>query len=365
MAPRVAVLYSGRFFGKLAASWIANHMRHLIMPLNASIFVVAEPSSYCYLSKASRAAYNSRAALNRARRNASTGNISKASAAADLHFLAAQLFEVDVRDAFQPWNDVHAFLLPSENVAHGYFPHELGFSYRNAARRAYQQTSPFFFKMIERWYRQFHHVAAADTLRRNHGPHDVVIRARIDAVFPHAIRLPATIGPKHVFAVKQYKYYNPNDPKESGAGVVWTRTNDSEGQEPSCAALPTSNISNTSSHTHPDEHTPCAPFWTDWFYAGTMEAMSAAFQSMIDPRQLKLYSDVNARCGGLCPEEQTVLQLQAQSITVRALPWKLCIVRNLNGSQSPDPLVGGATTCSSSTHARGHSVAKVKPGCEF
>jgi hypothetical protein len=39
---RTAILYSGRFYGELTPSWIDHHLESLIVPNNASVFVVAD-----------------------------------------------------------------------------------------------------------------------------------------------------------------------------------------------------------------------------------------------------------------------------------------------------------------------------------
>ena len=44
----VAVLYSGRFYGALTpASWVQDHLDHLIVPNRAAVFVVVDPLNVC------------------------------------------------------------------------------------------------------------------------------------------------------------------------------------------------------------------------------------------------------------------------------------------------------------------------------
>eukprot|EP00966_Prymnesium_polylepis_P227688 5269212-Prymnesium_polylepis.1 len=104
MPLRTAVLYSGRFYGDLTpALWISNHVEHLLMPYNASVFVVAEPSSWCHVKnlKQARHLHNP------------SHRLHNASAANEL----SALFEVEVRRMFAPyWSDVHAALLPDEDT---------------------------------------------------------------------------------------------------------------------------------------------------------------------------------------------------------------------------------------------------------
>ena len=168
MPLKTALLYSGRFYGGLTPEWIKNHVEHLVVPFNASVFVVAEPSSWCAVQNRpyARALHNS----------------------SSIDALGV-LFEAQVKSAFAPyWDDVHARLLPDEDVQTlRWYPSTLPSLVKAAIARAHDaksrqkvKLSPFYHMMLRRWYRQAAHIAAAELLRRQHGPHDLIIRARID-----------------------------------------------------------------------------------------------------------------------------------------------------------------------------------------
>ena len=89
----------------------------------------------------------------------------------------------------------------------------------------------------------------------------------------------------------------------------------------------------------------CTLYWTDWLYAGSEAAMSAAFMRMVDPRQLMVFADRAFRCDGLCPEEQMVLQLRAQGMDVEALSWTLCLNKIPFRPTRIAPLIPRSETC--------------------
>ena len=53
--PRIALLYSGRWFGSgnqeigwaVTKRWVENHLTHVIQPNNASVFMVVSSSNWC------------------------------------------------------------------------------------------------------------------------------------------------------------------------------------------------------------------------------------------------------------------------------------------------------------------------------
>lgn len=94
-ACRCSLLYSGRFFGGLTPDWIYDHLQHLIVPTNASVYVVADTQNWCHAPPKARELLEGRT-----RRG----------------FLAASaIFEAEVRAAFHQWHDVHAQLLPDDH----------------------------------------------------------------------------------------------------------------------------------------------------------------------------------------------------------------------------------------------------------
>ena len=53
---RVAVLYTGRFLGTATAEWVDNHLRHLIVPHDATVIFAITSANWCDASDAARAA---------------------------------------------------------------------------------------------------------------------------------------------------------------------------------------------------------------------------------------------------------------------------------------------------------------------
>eukprot|EP00966_Prymnesium_polylepis_P285746 6600680-Prymnesium_polylepis.1 len=66
---------------------------------------------------------------------------------------------------------------------------------------------------------------------------------------------------------------------------------------------------------------------------------------MVDRERLKVFSDRRYRCDGVCPEEQVILQLRAQSLEVVVLPWSLCMKRLLAGTPIATLLSPRPETC--------------------
>ena len=342
LSPRVAVLYSGRFIGDFAPAWIENHMRHLIEPLHASVFVVAEPSSWCHATSQTRGWYENATVEMKTRQFPPD---SAAFHALDKHFKAA------VRAAFPRWSDVHAMLLPFPISEASQYPHSLRGLFNNASIKLDMKVSPFLFKMVQHWYRQFSHVVSAERLRRRHGPHDVIIRARMDTMFAATSRLP-TVQPTDVFGVQQYRLFVVGQRHNTtfAESTYSANLNRSElgDATPACARSPETSAAKLARAPLPTGRsappTGCAPFWTDWFFVAGSVAMDA-FVDMVDPNGLQVHSDPGLRCGGMCQEEQTILQLEARlNLSVRALPWTMCLMKS-HGMTPTSPLIQRATTC--------------------
>lgn len=104
--PRVAVLYSGRWFGtRVPAPWIDNAMSNLVRPNNATVFVAFTVENLCDVGKDVQAA---------AAAAARGGHSSRASLEA--------LLQRDVRSTFGGWPHVVSVLwLPDDHVngSHG------------------------------------------------------------------------------------------------------------------------------------------------------------------------------------------------------------------------------------------------------
>lgn len=98
-AARVAILYSGRWFGQgtsigwaTTMQWAQNHLEHVIKPNNASIYLVASSSNWCGPS--------------------SEAQQSQGSSSNDA------ILQRETRAAFRGWPDLHAALIPAqEDVA--------------------------------------------------------------------------------------------------------------------------------------------------------------------------------------------------------------------------------------------------------
>mmetsp|Transcript_12939 Transcript_12939/g.29529 ORF Transcript_12939/g.29529 Transcript_12939/m.29529 type:complete len:207 (-) Transcript_12939:86-706(-) len=195
--------------------------------------------------------------------------------------------------------------------------------------------------MLRRWYRQAAHIAAAELLRRQHGPHDLIIRARIDTTFAYTEHLPIErLSPRRIFAAQIFKYHPPESPRDSQQTVV-LNASDLGVRPPACMAHSVSTMPVSSQ----GQMRSCTLYWTDWLYAGSEAAMSAAFMRMVDPRQLMVFADRAFRCDGLCPEEQMVLQLRAQGMDVEALSWTLCLNKIPFRPTRIAPLIPRSETC--------------------
>ena len=163
---RVAAIYAGRWWGASASSHIADdHLANFIRPNNVHVFVVTDPPSWCAASAETRAAYRA-------------GDI----AAAQVEFVR------QVTDAFRGWPKLHAALVPAEDREQ---PHEYG----RASMRAADAVLPVgqgrarAAIYMHRWYMQYEHVARAELFRRAFGPHDVIVRLRLDV----KLNLPLTL----------------------------------------------------------------------------------------------------------------------------------------------------------------------------
>eukprot|EP00316_Scyphosphaera_apsteinii_P017124 CAMPEP_0119322174 /NCGR_PEP_ID=MMETSP1333-20130426/57467_1 /TAXON_ID=418940 /ORGANISM="Scyphosphaera apsteinii, Strain RCC1455" /LENGTH=185 /DNA_ID=CAMNT_0007329333 /DNA_START=115 /DNA_END=669 /DNA_ORIENTATION=+ len=158
MIPRVAVLYSGRFYGNLTPGWMQNHYENLIIPNNASVFVVADLLNICD-------AYG----LTVSAINMSSGTITAN---------AQRAFLEDARSVFFGWPYVYVRLLerdPPSNI--------LQRTIKTLETLKLNMTLKHFMRMgslLRTWQRQFEHFAQADDLCRQFGPFDVIVRARAD-----------------------------------------------------------------------------------------------------------------------------------------------------------------------------------------
>ena len=362
--PRVAVLYSGRWFGsgnkeigwKTTLLWAANHLRHLIQPNNASVFIVASPSNWCGPPADARGA-------------------SKSS--------AEELFHAEVREAFDGWHDIHTALIPHEEgtpVDGAYAATAMNGLKAQLKSQDIEDHKHYGFvtAMMRNWRWQFMHFQRVEALRRVHGPHDWLVRVRLDVQFvdplhirgfppsddsgasatakplvvptakpevnrdddwehrheklkdtaaPHADAQPIVhtlyaagfhaIQPSVLTKEDDVKIIQCKDerPTERSAGRVgsWTREQLGLGQVPSCAAARRRARQNATSSA--EQHASGAGglvwHWRDWLFVGSPEAM-APLARMAD--RFVLVTANATRCFGLCQEEQTLLQLLQQGV---------------------------------------------------
>lgn len=186
--PRVAVLYSGRWLGASAShEMVANHMEHLILPSAATVFVVVDPLNWCDAGSAAHVAFT---------RQPTDVVALEAALCADVD-AAFRAGAAATRSAGSAWR-VHCTYAESELERDAAAYGRAGFD--EAAR--YGVRSAHVGAMLRVWWEQFTHVARAELLRRAHGPHDIVVRARLDVAFGALVRPAALqLSPRVVYAL--------------------------------------------------------------------------------------------------------------------------------------------------------------------
>ena len=152
--PRLAVLYSGRLFAP-EQTWAANHLENIIRPNDASVFVAVDPTNWCATSEVVREAY-------------ARGDDATVDAA----------FQAQVRAVFQGWPKLHALLTGSEDPGTPHLYGGMGFELwrRQGEAKASGRVGTF----LHKWFMQFDHYARAEGLRQAFGPHELVLRMRLD-----------------------------------------------------------------------------------------------------------------------------------------------------------------------------------------
>jgi hypothetical protein len=152
----LAILYSGRWFGRAGEHFVANHRTHLIAPAVAAgaevgVFLIASPDQWC-----------------------------SASGDDDERTLANE-----VQAMFGSSVTAHVNLVPEPDAVDS-----RGSGLVSAAQQAAMRgggkgghASAFKINELMRYLRQFGNVARAEELRRRHGPHDVVLKARLDVLY--------------------------------------------------------------------------------------------------------------------------------------------------------------------------------------
>jgi hypothetical protein len=315
---RVTVLYSGRFLGDMTPELTQNQLRHLILPNNASVFVVADAQNWCHATVEAQAAL-------------ATGR-------PDGFARASRVFTQQVRSAFHGWDDVHAVLLPevhtlpselcSKAQAFGrdeewwklpkhcrIWPHveRSVFMYqRGRANRAMAaenlpvkaEVRPQHAYLMIRWYLQMDHYARAEDFRRALGPHDVVVRTRLDALLDQPLHFS---DPRFGLA----RQSRPASPDERSAvfAAAFRAVNADGYAHRSCRRDDPKGIG--LGH--------CDLFFHDWLYFGAPHSMSA----LASVSRNELMHNSSMRCKGWCQEEQTRLQLQRAGVRLTPLPLEV------------------------------------------
>ena len=314
--PAVAVLYSGRWLGaEASADMVDNHVRHLLAPNRASVFVVADATNWCDADPAVADGYV-RGLLDAAQAE---------SALCD-----------DVRSAFgasrraHGWvGGLHCALVPTEDErVGGHFVHA-GIS----ELLRYRIKSSYVGAMLRTWYLQFNHLRRVEELRHVYGPHDVVVRARLDVAFAHAVDVSRLqLSGRLLYALT---FYARREAGDEGFDLV-TRGECRPAHGPTglwnimgvnttrpCPAPPggaeRGALIDADGHPHA-RHAAATQLWRDWIYVGSAGAFGVLANIATDTRVL---SSISARCVGLCPEEQTVLQLRRRGVELRPLSWRV------------------------------------------
>ena len=256
-ATRLAILYAGRWFGRASQHYVDNHRAHLIDPALAagakvSVFLIASPDQWCSAS---------------GRDDGST-------------------LEAEVQSMFGSSVFARAALVPEPEAIDS-----RGSGLVTAAQQAAMRgggkgghASAFKINELMMYLRQFGNVARAEELRRRHGPHDMILKARLDV-----------------------QYSKPVD-----AVDLWH-----------AIAMSDANVFATQLYTieYSPEYT--WPQWRDW----NLVMGERCADAMYDSSRLGNYThplyNASRRCFGYCIEEQLKLQLEHRGCTYLPLPWDL------------------------------------------
>eukprot|EP00316_Scyphosphaera_apsteinii_P011653 CAMPEP_0119315066 /NCGR_PEP_ID=MMETSP1333-20130426/34354_1 /TAXON_ID=418940 /ORGANISM="Scyphosphaera apsteinii, Strain RCC1455" /LENGTH=420 /DNA_ID=CAMNT_0007320295 /DNA_START=68 /DNA_END=1327 /DNA_ORIENTATION=+ len=166
---RVALIYSGRWFGSAGQHFVRNHLAHLLWPnqmvVRFSIFVVVSHKQWC--------THNAQAM------SSETGTYRQRDQ-------AEALLKQEVQAAFGTEFEIHVALVPDP-----YYNGALLYRLAQAASRAvgHNLASATSLKELVNWHRQFEAVARGEELRRVYGRHDLIVRMRIDVRFEQPVTL--------------------------------------------------------------------------------------------------------------------------------------------------------------------------------
>ena len=303
MPLKVAVLYSGRFFGSLTPRWTDNHLQHLIRPNRATVIVVSDLLNWCH---APRAAHLALAAGER--QGCDTQGCRQTSGWQE----AKRMFAKEVDAAFSDWPFIHAELLhtiPTWWCTR--FTGHCGMRYYNPLWDTVSGEinrsvgvlpgNIYVTTMTRSWLPALSKFARGAALFLD-GGHDLLVRARLDCLFSATVKLSHQhASAQSVFAMSYLASLHPTrsmattpcgGPKKliysSKRGVQYAGKGD------------------------------CRILWRDWLYIGSPVAM-APFLNQSLQTAAALITNVSERCYGWCPEEQNKLQLQAAGVTLQQL----------------------------------------------
>lgn len=315
---KVAVLYSGRFYGEYTPMWYGHHLDTVIRPNNATVFITVDVDNWCHAPLSVRDALKNR-------------SLDAAQAA----------FERQVRTAFKNWPLLHSRFIPPNTWATDpaitnmeRLKSRLHGMYQGAALRNHIRRSSLVESLIVKWYEQWLHHSHVDHFMRQHeSHHDVLVRLRLDLVFPKPPLLPppSVLSDTTVYAISVYAKVSLNH------SIMGVRCDDDgrdlESREHALQKWGAATVQHFDS-------LPCQRLFDDKIFIGSETAMQplgamieelAKLQS--SARKPSLPVDKTTRCCGLCPEEQTVLWLKRASIAIKPLAsdWKSTLVRAGSG----------------------------------
>lgn len=294
-ALRVAVIYSGRWYGRSTpAAWVDNHLRFLVRPNNASCYIVVDIDSWCDAPLVVR---NLLSAANRTDASLSALQSSGAFATAAAHFTR------EAKDVFAPAS-VHAVLLPTEKlseadkaVASTYFP--AASAYMRGVDGTVLPTQQIM--LMRRWYYQILHIArAVEIVLSQPKRHDVLVIARIDTIINVPILLvqDARFRDDRVVHAPSYRNFVVNQPPIASRQCKITDPW-SPPEEPFA------------------KH--CARLFQDILFVGTPVSFASFWRMSHRPLVWQHANVTRMRCHGWCQEEQTQLQLARDNISMAPL----------------------------------------------
>ena len=320
----IAILYSGRLFGRGTSAWDSsiawadNHLRHLIRPNHASVFVVGSAINWCGAPAAAREAV-------------AAGRLDTAQA----------IFESEVRAAFQNWPDLHVGFMPLRNDSEKadderfkHYTHNEYIKLTGLVQHAKGNVAGM--RMLSmRW--QLRALAFADQLRRRHGSYRLVVRARLDVVLWQTVAFPTHEA--HMPPADTILAFGPTCFREDwlveNATNLWDvaspsvtgrwQWQDSVTHELHAMGTKCSRVQLLTNRPPPGGGAQVRmvysvegrhDYWSDWVYV----AREPAFAAMLELGQTSsILSRNESRCLGLCQEEQMTLQLQARGLKLAPL----------------------------------------------